>query len=169
MPNKSSYSEILFYDTFNKPEEWQLITDNVMGGLSTGSLMYIRNGGNLIANLSGDVSTKNNGGFIQFRRNLQGINLNDLTSINIIARGNNEKYFVHIRTSKTFLPWQYYSIAFNVTNKFQEYNLPIGGFKKSSFLLPNKILPQNIKSIALVAYGKNYKANLFVKSIYFIK
>ena len=100
---------------------------------------------------------------------MQGIDLSDLTSINIVARGNNEKYFVHIRTSKTFLPWQYYSIGFYVTNKYKKYNLLIGEFKKSSFLLPNKIIPKDINSIALVAYGKNFKADLFVKSIYFIK
>ena len=167
--NKNSYSEILFFETFSEPKKWELITDNVMGGVSSGLLEFKKNNSDLIARLSGNVSTKNNGGFIQFRRKLQGIDLYNLSSINIVAKGNNEEYFVHIRTSKTFLPWQYYSISFFVTNKFQEYNLPIKKFNKSNFLLPNKISPKDIKSIAFVAYGKNYKADLFVKSIFFFK
>ena len=42
----------------------------------------------------------------------------ELMFIDITAKGNNQKYFVHIRTTGTILPWQYYQTDFNVNNEF---------------------------------------------------
>ena len=53
--------------------------------------------------------------------------------------------------------------------KFKNFILPIHNFKKSGFLLPNKISPKNIKSIGIVAFGRDHKAELIVKEINFTK
>ena len=84
-----------------------------------------------------------------------------------MAKGNNEKYFIHLRTSFTILPWQYYQYSFTVKENFKNFVLPIKNFKKSGLLLPNEINPQNIKSIGIVAFGKDYRAELTVKEISF--
>ena len=52
---------------------------------------------------NGDVSTENNGGFIQIRRELKNIDLGKAKSIRLYARGNNEKYFIFLRTTGTIL------------------------------------------------------------------
>ena len=164
-----SHSEIVFTDKFNTNTNWKMITDQVMGGISQGQFNYQKIGNDNAVVLTGSVSTKNNGGFIQIRRNLNNINLNQVNKITINAKGNNEKYFIHLRTTFTVLPWQYYQYSFTVQKDFKNFILPIRNFKKSGFLLPDKISPKNIKSIGIVAFGRDYKAELIVKEISFVK
>ena len=162
-------AEIIFADKFNQKNEWNFITDQVMGGISTGTYNYKKINDDNVIKITGNVSTKNNGGFIQIRRKLNNINLTNAKNVRVIARGNNEKYFVHLRTTFTILPWQYYQYSFTVKKDFKNFILPISNFKKSGFLLPDKINPKNIKSIGIVAFGKDYKAELTVKEINFTK
>ena len=162
-----SHSEIVFTDKFTTNTNWKMITDQVMGGISQGQLNYQKIGYDDAVILTGKVSTKNNGGFIQIRRNLNNVNLNNVKKVTIIAKGNDEKYFIHLRTSFTILPWQYYQYSFTVEENFKNFVLPIKNFKKSGLLLPNEINPQNIKSIGIVAFGKDYRAELAVKEISF--
>ena len=164
-----SHSEIVFTDKFNTNTNWKMITDQVMGGISQGQFNYQKIGDDNAVVLTGSVSTKNNGGFIQIRRNLNNINLNKVNKVTIIAKGNNEKYFIHLRTTFTVLPWQYYQSSFVVGNNFKRFVLPLSDFKKSGYLLPKSINPNNIKSIAIVAFGKKYNAELIVKEISFVK
>ena len=164
-----SHSEIVFTDKFSINKNWKIITDQVMGGISQGQFNYQKIGDHDVVILTGSVSTKNNGGFIQIRRNLNDVNLNNVKKVTIIAKGNNEKYFIHLRTTFTVLPWQYYQSSFVVENNFKNFVLPLSDFKKSGYLLPKKINPNNIKSIAIVAFGKNYNAELIVKEINFVK
>ena len=164
-----SNAEIVFTDKFNKKNEWNFITDQVMGGISTGTFNYKKINNDNVVKITGNVSTKNNGGFIQIRRDLNNINLTNAKNIQIIAKGNHEKYFIHLRTSFTILPWQYYQNSFTVNNYFTSFILPISNFTKSGYLLPTKINPKNIRSVGIVAFGKDYKANLTVKEISFTK
>ena len=46
---------------------WKFIADTVMGGISSGELKFNSERGEPYARMTGDVSTENNGGFIQFR------------------------------------------------------------------------------------------------------
>ena len=67
---------------------WQYVSDRVMGGVSDGKVSLEQEGEMYYARLTGNVSTKNNGGFIQLRagvsfdnstkdgKNLQGVRLN---------------------------------------------------------------------------------------------
>ena len=51
--------------------KWELITDSVMGGLSVGDLDAVNYEEGMFYKLTGSVSTKNNGGFIQFRSKVE--------------------------------------------------------------------------------------------------
>ncbi len=166
---QNTYAESLFEDKFQDQTKWKFISDNVMGGLSTGSIVYEMEEGQSIAFLSGDVTTENNGGFIQFRRNVKEINLKEANFVKIIAKGNGEKYYIHLRTSGTILPWQYYQSSFVVEEKYKEYILPIAQFKKSGSFQANKVKSKNISSIGIVAFGRDHEAEIYVKEISFIK
>ena len=72
-----SHSEIVFTDKFTTDTNWKMITDQVMGGISQGQFHYQKIGDSYAVVLTGSVSTKNNGGFIQIRRNLDDVNLNN--------------------------------------------------------------------------------------------
>ena len=121
--SQNTQAESLFEDKFENPAKWTFISDSVMGGLSSGSVVYEMNEGQSIAYLSGEVTTENNGGFIQFRRNLKEVDLKEANYVKITAKGNNEKYYIHLRTSGTILPWQYYQSSFIVEETYKEYIL----------------------------------------------
>ena len=155
-------------DHFEDPDLWRYIADDVMGGVSQGQVDFETINSSNVAILRGNVSTENNGGFIQIRRELKNINLNEAQYVKIIAKGNNQKYFIFLRTTGTILPWQYYSSQFEVTDKFEEFILPIDGFKKSGVLMTGKVNPKNITSIGIVAFGRDHQAELFIKNIEFM-
>ena len=166
--SNKSWSDTVLKDNFEKLNLWEYIADDVMGGVSKGNVKFQSVEGGNIALLQGDVSTENNGGFIQIRRPLRDINLQDAKSVKIIAKGNDQEYFVFLRTTGTVLPWQYYSAEFRVTENFEEFILPIDKFKKSGLLMTGKVNPKNITSIGLVAFGRDHQAELHVKEVEFI-
>ena len=168
MTNQVSAEEI-FRDDFEDSSKWKFIADDVMGGLSTGSVVYEMEEGTSIAYLNGEVTTENNGGFIQLQRKMKDVDLDQARFIKIIARGNNQKYFIHLRTTGTILPWQYYQSSFTVKENYQEFILPIDEFKRSGSFLSDKVRPRTIKSIGVVAFGRDHVANIYVKEISFIK
>tara|TARA_Y100000389_G_scaffold159412_1_gene161230 strand:+ start:340 stop:624 length:285 start_codon:yes stop_codon:yes gene_type:complete len=88
-----SLGDIIFKDDFQNPKKWKFISDQVMGGVSSGEVSYSKLNNQNQAYISGNVSTKNNGGFIQIRRSLTDVNLKNTQSIKINASGNNQEYF----------------------------------------------------------------------------
>ena len=55
----------------NTPENrWQFFTDQVMGGKSYGKLNFVSENNIKYSRMAGNVTTENNGGFIQFRAEL---------------------------------------------------------------------------------------------------
>ena len=155
-------------DNFNNnPEQrWMFFADTVMGGRSTGDVVFKKRANNNYAHLSGFVTTENNGGFIQIRKKIFGLN-NSVQTIQLIAKGNNEIYHIFLRTSGTILPWQYYKAEFKVTNDWRKINIPISQFERSSSFLSKSIKPSTIKSIGLVAFGRNFNADLYVSEVNF--
>ena len=167
--SSNNFAETMFKDNFQESNQWNYVTDTVMGGISTGSVEFKTIEGKAVAVLTGNVTTENNGGFIQIRRDLRRVNLDNANSIKLIAKGNNQKYFVFLRTTGTKLPWQYYQSQFTVNENFNEFILPIDEFKKSGMLMSSKINPKKITSIGIVAFGRDHYANISIKELEFIK
>ena len=167
-----SYSMVLadqkMTDNFkNNPEQrWIFFADTVMGGRSSGNVVFEKLSNNNYAHLSGNVTTENNGGFIQIRKQVSGLT-NSIQAIKLKARGNNEIYHIFLRTSGTILPWQYYKAEFKVTNNWRKINISISQFERSSSFLSKSIKPNTIKSIGLVAFGRNFNADLYVSEVTF--
>ena len=83
----------------NQSQKWNFITDQVMGGVSTGKFGVEEVDGVLCYRMTGDVSTKNNGGFIQIRTKLNPeIYSKDYKGVYIKVYGNNNNYNLHLRT-----------------------------------------------------------------------
>ncbi len=162
------YANEEMIDNFdNSPEKrWIFFADTVMGGKSSGNVTFTNNTHNNIARLVGDVTTQNNGGFIQIRKKVSGLD-NSTEVINLKVKGNNQIYHVFLRTTGTILPWQYYKAEFKVVNTWKTVSIPISSFQRSSSFLSKKIKPANIRSIGLVAFGRDFKADLYVSEIGF--
>ena len=163
LANKINAMNLL--DNKNKIEtlnqEWEFISDQVMGGVSSGELNLIVEEKEKFLRMSGEVSTENNGGFIQFRSDFN-VNQKNYKGIRIKAKGLSSDYYVHIRTNSLFLPWQYYSGKFVVTEEWGELEILFKDFEKSNFYQPSSFASSEIKSIGFVAFGKDFHAQLDV-------
>ena len=141
--------------------QYRFFTDQVMGGVSTGAARVAGSEGARHLRLTGTVSTANRGGFIQARVRLpapfpaRGAGRGDPR-----ARATGGRYFVHLRTRGTVLPWQYYQAGFETTGEWQELRLPFTDFAASGALLRDTPRPETVTSLAAVAYGRDHEADL---------
>ena len=145
---------------------WQFFTDQVMGGVSEGNASIVSDKSGQYVRLEGSVSTANNGGFIQIRTDINE-GTNEAKGIIIKAKGNGEDYYIHLRTSGTVLPWQYYQISFPTSKNWSEIKLPFANFERSSSWISKKITGDKIRTLGIVAYGKNHNAKLDVAYLSF--
>ncbi len=147
-------------------QEWSFITDSVMGGFSEGSTKLDKIENVPCYRMLGNVTTENNGGFIQIRTlTSPKINVEEYDGIFAYVYGNNNNYNIFIRTPLTVAPWQYYSYKFLAPNKWIEIRAPFSEFKKSNFYQPKNLKNQKIKSIALVAAFDNFKSDICLARI----
>ena len=153
--------------TMQPETRWRFFTDQVMGGVSTGSVAFAQEDGQTFARMTGRVSTANNGGFIQMQLDLTTPPPDSATGVRIVVRGNSQDYFVHLRTSGTLLPWQYYQAEFSVTENWSEVRLPLTAFIASSAFLRDVPRLSSLKSVAVVAYGRDHDALIDVQQIEF--
>ena len=142
---------------------WAYLADTVMGGVSKGGAEFAAGA----LRLTGQVSTKNNGGFIQVRTRIDPRETTGKTGVKIKVKGNGDVYYLHIRNSSARLPWHYYTTNFLANEKWKEIMIPFDQFEKSATFMPKKLNPDTIKTIGLVAYGKDYKADVSIVTLEF--
>ena len=146
---------------------WTYIADNVMGGISKGKTDVKKKDNERFYKLQEQVSTKNNGGFIQFRTEFKSELKKGFRGVRITVRGNGDSYFVHIRTKGMWFPWQYYSSKFKTKRKWVTFDLPFLNFKSSNWYQSSNFSSSEIQSIGIVAFGKDFNADVDVKFIGF--
>lgn len=161
-------NETLIEDFTMQPDKrWRFFSDNVMGGISTGQTTILQDGNQPFARMTGRVSTANNGGFIQMRLDLPAPPPEGTVGVRVQVRGNNQRYFIHLRTRGTLLPWQYYQAGFDVTGSWQEIRIPLAAFTPSGALLRGTPRAPSLTSIAIVAFGRDHDALIDVREIAF--
>lgn len=168
--SSSAMSETMTSQNLLTIENIRLVTDNVMGGVSNGEIKRgAKNGSNCVL-LSGDVSTENNGGFIQAALDITSAEPEKLTmadGVMLKVLGNGEQYNVHLRTTNLWFPWQAYRATFKTDGQWQHITIPFKNFipyKTSSGLNPEKI-----KRIGIVAIGRDFKAEICISELGFYK
>ena len=162
--------DLTFPFTADSGKYWQYVSDQVMGGVSDGKVTLEQDGEMYYARLTGNVSTKNNGGFIQLRsgvsfknsekdgKNLQGVRLN--------VRGNGETYEIHITTNDRVYRGDYYSATFKADSDWKMIDLPFNKFKRKRSN-NTKLDAKNITRFGIVAYGREYVSDVSVSTIEF--
>ena len=159
---------LLIDDFESQPDDrWRFFADTVMGGVSAGQVSFLSENGTQFARMTGRVSVANNGGFIQVRTDLPAAPPEEITGVRLIVRGNQQQYFVHLRTRGTVLPWQYYQAGFPVTQDWTEVRLPLEAFQASGRMLRSVPKAQSLKSVAVVAFGRDHDASIDVREIGF--
>ena len=150
--------------------EWRLITDQVMGGRSSGEVVmdqYLRRN---CLRMRGSVSTANNGGFIQIALDLaagRAFDASDFTGLVLEVMGNGEQYNVHLRTSQLWLPWQSYRSSFIADSKWREIRLPFSAFEP--YKTGKRLDTAKLVRIGVVAIGREFDADLCVGRLAFYK
>lgn len=89
-------------------KNWNIVNDDVMGGVSSSSLT-INNSGHGV--FSGKISLDNNGGFASVRYNLNKINVTKDKTINILLKGDKKIYQLRIKENH----YDYHSYVHNFT------------------------------------------------------
>ena len=148
--------------------QWRMVTDQVMGGVSNGELTLDNYKGKNCLRMQGDVSTDNNGGFVQMALDLTNDETFDASSfagVEIIVSGNNEHYNVHFRTTDLWLPWQSYRYSFKAASDWETIRIHFADIE--AYRTTTKFHKDKLKRIGLVAIGRDFKANLCVASIKF--
>jgi len=148
---------------------WAVVTDRVMGGLSSGQLARRDWRGRPCLRLTGDVSLANDGGFLQAALDLATgggpVDASAWAGVAVTVAGPAETYALHLRTTDITRPWQSYRAAFAVTPDWAEHRLPWSAFAPHRTDAP--FAPSRMRRIGLIAIGRAFRADLMVADLRF--
>ena len=125
--NADAVSEKLLFDfqaTTNSPT-WQVVNDDVMGGVSTSQFQRLTNIG---AVFSGVVSMENNGGFASVRSSPVRENLNGTDAFVFRVRGDGRRYKFTVRTGFGFNAPNYQAELMTKRGEWEELRLALKDF-----------------------------------------
>lgn len=146
---------------------WELLSDRVMGGVSSGRLSRGTVAGRVAICLRGEVSLANNGGFLQMALDLDpegaAVDWRGQSGLEIEVAGNDETYGLHLRTLDLTRPWQSYRQAFRATAVWQTIRLPFSGFAAHRTELALDL--SRMRRLGLVAIGRAFHADLALRGI----
>ncbi|TVR73120.1 MAG: NADH:ubiquinone oxidoreductase [Spirochaetaceae bacterium] len=149
---------------------WEGFTDRVMGGRSDMSARIVRTVDGPAMHMTGRVTTENNGGFIQVRLPLsetEHFDASGYQGVVVTVRGNGDNYYVHLRTTRTRLPWAHYKQALPVTEEWRRVELPFEIFEGAHMLGGRRVDTDRLRSVAVVAGGADFQADIQVREIAF--
>jgi Complex I intermediate-associated protein 30 (CIA30) len=142
---------------------WRLVTDGVMGGVSSGQLTLDTIDGRACLRLRGDVRLDNSGGFVQAALDVKGANALDASGyrgVLLEVYGNAEEYNVHLRTEDVWLPWQSWRASFEALAGWHSVRLPFAEF--TGYRIGSPLSLGHLERIGIVAIGRAFKADLCV-------
>ena len=149
---------------------WQLFTDQVMGGVSKGTMTRSVIAGRAAIRMRGDVSLENNGGFVQIALDLSPdggvVDAGAWSGIELDVFGNGEEYGLHLRTDALARPWQSYRRSFTAHAEWRTVQLPFDRFvhHRTDMLLDT----HRLRRIGLVAIGRAFSCDLALGGLRFM-
>ena len=164
----------LLLDDFQTPgisvigTKWEGFTDRVMGGLTQMLSTWKTQDNQSFLRLEGRVRTENNGGFLQMRMDAapggKALDARPWAGVRIVVRGAEGRYAIHLRTAQNWFPWNFYAAPLAVTDTWTEVRLPFTTFKGDYGASGSPEL-RTLKSVAVVAIGKAFDAQIDVKEL----
>ncbi|MCW5737110.1 MAG: CIA30 family protein [Enhydrobacter sp.] len=152
---------------------WHLVTDQVMGGVSRGTLIRETVAGRPALVMRGDVRLENNGGFVQMALDLARpeapgtgtLDARTWQGLEIDVYGAPESYSLHLRTTDLDRPWQSYRLEFPVRPVWQSLRLPFRDFAPYRTETPLDL--SRLRRLGIVAIGRAFSADLALGGIRF--
>jgi hypothetical protein len=150
--------------------DWQIITDQVMGGVSEGTMARKVIAGRSAILMRGAVSLQNNGGFVQIALDLSPegrvVDASAWSGIELDVFGHGEAYGVHLRTDALAKPWQSYRQVFMAYAEWRTVQLPFDRFVPHRTDMP--LDSHRLRRIGVVAIGRAFSADLALGGLRFM-
>ncbi len=141
---------------------WELVTDRVMGGVSSGQIEQTTIDDLEAIRMTGRVSLKNNGGFVQIATAIAPPPAR-ATGVALQLIGNTESYNIHLRTSDLNRPWQSYRHEFVAPAQWTLCHFDFADFE--AYRTDQPLVIANITRIGIVAIGRIFDADAAVASV----
>ena len=141
---------------------WDFVADRVMGGVSSGRAEIVGSGDGARLRLTGQVSTENNGGFIQARRRFDEAWSTDAEGLELRVQGNGATYHVFLKPPDLARVWYSYRATFTAPEAWTTVRLSFCEFRPSHDAMPQSFSARDIRSLAIVAYGADFEADVSV-------
>lgn len=144
--------------------QWQLFTDRVMGGISSGTMVREVVASRPAIRMRGAVSLESNGGFVQIALDLapggDAVDASAWRGLELDVFGNGEDYGVYLRTADLTRPWQSYRQGFRAEPRWQTVPLAFQDFVPHRTDTPLKV--SRLRRVGVVAIGRAFSADLAV-------
>ena len=114
------------FTTESNPNDWQIVNDGVMGGLSQGNFMIDEAGNGVFY---GDVSTENNGGFSSVRYAFEPVKVSAEAKVLITLKGDGKDYQFRIK-DKLSSPHSYIT-SFSTNGEWQKVEISLADLSPS--------------------------------------
>ncbi|MFW5642360.1 MAG: CIA30 family protein [Roseicyclus sp.] len=148
---------------------WALVSDRVMGGVSSGTMARETVAGRPALRMRGGVSLENDGGFLQIALDLATgggtLDARAWTGLALDVLGNGVRYNLHLRTADVRRPWQSYRAGFTATPDWRTVYLPFDGFAPHRLDAPLDL--GRLRRLGIVAIGRAFDADIAVGGLRF--
>lgn len=174
--------DILVLDDFSRADgrpligaSWEGFTDRVMGGQSQMESGMEVDGDRQVLRMRGRVSLENNGGFIQMRLALASSGTYDAGRYRgVVAEVRSraphaDGYFLHLRTRRTRFPWSHYRAPIEPGPEWQRISVPFDRFEPQYMFGNSPPDPNTLRSVAIVAAGDEFSADIEVRMVGFYR
>jgi len=143
-------SKIDFGNSAGKTKDWYVISDNVMGGVTTSKLEYSEN--SMI--LSGELSLKNFGGFSSVKTRFSDFDLSAYKGLKIRYKASYPKFALTLEDSKNWT-YPYYKghLPNSKPNTWTETTLYFKDFKEYQIGEPTGDMLEQVKLKKMVRLG----------------
>jgi hypothetical protein len=143
---------------------WALISDRVMGGVSSGRMTRETIAGRAALRMQGAVSLDNDGGFVQVALDLApggaAVDASAWSGVELDILGDGELYNLHLRTTDVIRPWQSYRTVFAAEPTWRTVRAPFAAFAPHRIEAP--LDPRRLRRLGVVAIGRAFRADIAI-------
>ncbi len=152
----------------DQPSAWMMISDQVMGGVSSAVLQQDQRHNSICSCLTGRTSLDNNGGFVQMKLDIKQDELRtDYRGLFIELYGNAHDYNLHVKTTQLNRPWQSFRCTLSVEPQWTRFIVPYE--QLIAHRIHAELQPADISSVAIVAIGKEFDVDVCVRRLGFYR
>lgn len=152
----------VYYSCQDKPSLWVMISDQVMGGVSTATLHQDERHNSNSTCLVGRTRLDNNGGFVQMKLDIEPYWLDaNYRGVFIELYGSTHHYNLHVKTNQLNRPWQSFRCTLPVEPQWTRFIIPFE--QLLAHRTDAELQAADIRSVAVVAIGKEFDVDVCVR------